>query len=362
MATNWSYYRHDLQHTGCSATSSIYNPKVRWQSNKGHGHLEEILIGLDGTIYVPDYVGCAAIDSFSGTRKWYFEAINATSGIALSNRGDTLYVCDMDYLIHAVDTSSSKTKWSFQISNISLDPTIGPDDTIYIGTNGNIFYALNPAGEQLWTFRTDGIEIFYNSRVVEIKGDIRHNPAISKKGIIYFGSLDHKIYALDLAGNKLWAQDVSFPIYTAVSIGDDGTLFCGSGSEDGFIAALTPQGKLKWSFDLEQTFFGSLAIGKDNTIYIGTFEGDIFAIDAQGKIKWVFETKGSFTYGVTLTVDNIIYASNSNGTLYALRADGSLYWSLALNDELSSSPTIGIDGTIYVASVNDKVFAIESGG
>ena len=54
------------------------------------------------------------------------------------------------------------------------------------------------------------------------------NPAIGKDGIVYFGSGDHKVYALrGQTGDKIWEFNTGSVAYSP-SIGSDGTVYIGS--------------------------------------------------------------------------------------------------------------------------------------
>ena len=71
-------------------------------------------------------------------------------------------------------------------------PSIGPEGTVYFGSNDKKIYALNgQTGEKLWEFETGGL--------------VESSPAIGSEGIVYFGSNDKKVYALNgQTGEKLW--------------------------------------------------------------------------------------------------------------------------------------------------------------
>jgi len=68
------------------------------------------------------------------------------------------------------------------LDEITSSPVISLEGTIYIGSNNNYLYALNPDGTLKWKFETgDGI---FSS------------PRISSDGTVYVGSWDGYLYAL----------------------------------------------------------------------------------------------------------------------------------------------------------------------
>jgi len=68
------------------------------------------------------------------------------------------------------------------LDEITSAPAVSKEGTIYIGSNNNYLYALNPDGTLRWKFETgDGIFA---------------SPRISRDGTVYVGSWDGCLYAL----------------------------------------------------------------------------------------------------------------------------------------------------------------------
>jgi eukaryotic-like serine/threonine-protein kinase len=65
---------------------------------------------------------------------------------------------------------------------VESSPAIGADGTVYVGSDDNKLYAINPDGSLKWTY---------------ITGDyVRSSPAIGANGTVYVGSYDGKLYAI----------------------------------------------------------------------------------------------------------------------------------------------------------------------
>src|SRR6056297_2948687 len=152
-----------------------------------------------------------------------------------------------------------------------------------------IFYMSAAAGDIEWEFLT---------------GDsIRSSPVIDSNGIIYVGSDDNKLYAINPDGTKKWEFDASgTPV-----IGNNGTIYAGS-------YAINPDGTKKWKLEVG----GTPAIGLDNTIYTGY--RDLYAINPDGTKKWCYDMGGAH-----ITTSLII---GENGTIYFGTATGKI---LAIN-------------------------------
>ena len=79
------------------------------------------------------------------------------------------------------------------------------------------------SGEKKWEFKANGA--------------IRSSPAIGDNGVVYFGSDDRNIYAVDgKTGAKKWSVRTGAVVTSSPIIGDDGTLYIGS--RDGRLYAI----------------------------------------------------------------------------------------------------------------------------
>ena len=101
---------------------------------------------------------------------------------------------------------------------IDSSPAIDTDGTIYVGSDDENLYALNP---------TDGSLKWKNT----IGGGMRSSPAIGTDGTIYVGSADGNLNALNPADGSLkWQYTTGYIIeYSSPTIGADGTIYVGSG-------------------------------------------------------------------------------------------------------------------------------------
>src|SRR6185369_11020223 len=78
--------------------------------------------------------------------------------------------------------AAADKKWEFELGDGGpSSPAIASDGTIYIGSNDQRLYAINPDGTKKWAFQTGG--------------KLQSSPAIASDGKIYIGSLDNKLYA-----------------------------------------------------------------------------------------------------------------------------------------------------------------------
>ena len=164
-------------------------------------------------------------------------------------------------------TQIGKLKWKFITGGpVTSSPAIDENGIVYIGSTDNNLYAINSEdGTLKWKFQTEG--------AID-----RSSPAIDQNGVVYIGSYDGYLYAFDTKtidpNNPTFTwRFKTFGIDAAISsspaIAPDGTILFGS--SDGYLYALNPDGTLKWSSFVGNVFGSSPAI--DTTIsrvYIGT--------------------------------------------------------------------------------------------
>jgi hypothetical protein len=199
-------------------------------------------------------------------------------------------------------------KWSFTTGDaIWSSPAIGADGTIYVGSDDNNLYAINPDGSQKWSFAGWELVALFS---------IRSSPAIGADGTIYVGSDDNNLYAIN------------------------------------------PDGSQKWSFKAYSSIESSPAIGAGGTIYVGCDDGNLYAINPDGSQKWRFSTGDAIWSSPTIGADGTIYVGSRDKTLYAINPNGTWKWKAYTGSLVNSSPAIGADRTIYVGSNDHNLYAL----
>jgi|GEM_PF-5053586 len=233
-------------------------------------------------------------------------------------------------------------QWSFRAGDdIRTSPAIGPDRTIYFGSNDNKVYALHPDGTKKWTFSAGGM--------------IRSSPAIGQDAIMYVGSHDNTLYALHPDGTQQWTFHADDAIASSPAIGSHGTIYVGS--LDNRVYAIDPGGTEQWHFDTGGDIWSSPAVGADGTIYIGNVDEKFFAINPDGTKEWVLNVGMPVTELPAIGADSTIYVSGSK--FLAINPDGTQQWS---HSGSCGSPVIGEDGTIYVGFIERYLYAFNPDG
>lgn len=216
------------------------------------------------------------------------------------------------------------------------------------------------APEPLWTFQTGG-QVW--------------SSAVHERGVLYFGSDDNSLYALDLSGELRWRFMTGGRVRSTPALGEDLVLFA---SDDGFLYALRRDGSERWRFDLESAgvprglpsmhppylydYIASSPVLDRGVVYVGSANGALFAVDAaSGKERWRFMTDGPIRSTPALD-ETSVYVGSWDGHLYRVdRANGKKQWSFDTGGLVQASPVLG-EGLVFIGSRNPRFVAVEIEG
>lgn len=242
--------------------------------------------------------------------------------------------------------------WNYATGNtIYSSPAIGPGGIIYVGSSDGYLYAINPSGQLVWAFTEPTTYISFNSA-----------PMVGEDGTIYARRQNGYLYAINANGTLRWKTQISYDSWVSPALGPDGTIYVAGYTE---LKAISPQGSILWTFPTGNTIYSSPAIAPDGTIYFGSMDARLYAVDPNTQQlkpgNWPVVTGGPVVSSPAISREGTIYVGSYDGKLYALNPDGSYKWSpvtLGGGSVVDSSPAIGPDGTIYIGSRDYKVYAI----
>lgn len=284
-----------------------------WQHDAGSPVQYAPLVG-DGAIYVPTISEGGrkihALDAESGVELWvasqYFPFDTGwESGIGAALADDTLLAIGDEGELHALDSQTGETVWSFRGDVRTDTPPVPIGDVVYI-TASNTAYALDlETGAELWKFSTGMFPARGFAPVIE--------------GGMYFFSPDDHAYGLDIAsGEQAWIFGLDSMANT-VPVVSEGMVYVAS--EYGALYALDQQtGDEVWILGPSDNMLQSLEVA-DGVLYLESSDGYLVALDAMtGQELWGFN-KGFFSGVRTYTLsDGIVYVSSLNGAIYAIDA------------------------------------------
>jgi outer membrane protein assembly factor BamB len=337
LAQDAPMFRGNLQHTGVYDSAGI----VKFNGIKWKFHTNGRVISSPAVVGGVAYVGSTdsnlyAIDAASGALKWKFATQSwITSSPAVAS--GLVYFASYDSNFYAVDAATGKLKWKF-------------------GTGGEKRYAgkhlhhLEPAAEAMpdtWDFYLSSPSVW--------------------NGVVYFGSGDGNVYALEAnTGILKWKFQTGDVVHSSPAVAD-GTLFIGSW--DRYLYALdASSGKEKWRFQTgdDPEIHNHIGIQSspavvDGVVYFGCRDANVYAVDAAtGKQKWSFANDGSWVNNSPVVHEGKVYFGTSiPGILHAVDArTGAALFQLPTGTPVFSSMAIA-NGMLYMGNFGGKLTAID---
>ena len=196
-------------------------------------------------------------------------------------------------------------------------------------------------------------------------GAVMSSPSVVNN-IVYFGSQDHNVYAVNAwTGSLIWKFATNNTIESSVAVADGKVV---TGAEDGYVYCLDAyNGKMQWKTFVNANLpvsYGSAVMIRsspaivDDTVYIGSLDGNLYSINfTDGTIFWKYQTGGWIKSSPTIYGDAVYITSETpkTGTIYKLDAsDGSLIWKKSIPYEVQFTGGNDMIGTPTVA--DGKVF------
>ncbi len=291
---------------------------------------------------------------------------------------NVVFIGSNDSKLYAINAKSGKTEWEYKTgAPISSTPLLAKGKVMFLSYDG-FFYALDQAkGDLLWKFKTEGeakfkVKDYYNGTFKEDFWDFYLSSAVANNNLVYFGSSDANIYALDIeSGEKIWKYKTKGSIHSSPAISNNALV---TGSWDSNIYCLdATTGKEKWNFstgkDLEHYIWLGVQASPSidsNAVYIGSRDAKFYALDIEtGKPLWIQDKfkRSWMPSSAAIGKDAIFTGSSDSFSFYSIdKKTGDINYATKTNAYTFSSPAIDND-MAYIGSANGRLYGIhlESG-
>ena len=191
-----------------------------------------------------------------------------------------------------------------------------------------------------------------------LTGDsVDSSPAVLN-GVVYVGSEDYNVYALNATtGKSIWSYPTDGYVYSSPAVAN-GVVYVGS--EDDYLYALNATtGKSIWSYKTG-AFVDSSPEVAGGIVYVGSEDSNVYALNATtGKSIWSYTTNDGI-FSSPAVVNELVYVASQEGTVYALNATtGKLVWSNPVNYMMRSSPAV-VNGFLYMGAEDDNIYALNA--
>ncbi|MBT2231159.1 PQQ-binding-like beta-propeller repeat protein [Nonomuraea sp. NEAU-A123] len=234
--------------------------------------------------------------------------------------------------------------WTYTTGDFIISSPTVADGIVYIGSSDDKVHALDAAtGRVSWTYTTGG--------------HVYSSPAVAD-GMVYVGSRDKKVHALDAAtGRVRWTHATRGEVNSNLAVAG-GMVYVGS--RDGKVYALDgATGRVRWTRPTGGAVDSGPAVA-DGIVYIGSNDDKVYALDAAtGRVRWTRPTGGAVNSSPTVA-KGVVYVGSGDGKVYALNAaTGQVYWTRPTGGAVLSSPAV-TEGVVYVGGGDGKVYALDA--
>jgi outer membrane protein assembly factor BamB len=174
------------------------------------------------------------------------------------------------------------------------------------------------------------------------------SPAVSGD-VVYFGSGDHNVYALDARTGQLrWTFTTGNVVHASPAV-VDGVVYVGSW--DRYLYALNARtGAPIWKFQTgddtviyNQVGIASSAAVDNGTVFFGCRDGHFYAVDAKtGTERWNHDNHKGWVIASPAVAKGIVYFPTSDGTRFKAldAATGKIVFDIANKEVAFSSPAL----------------------
>ena len=262
-----------------------------------------------------------------------------------------VYLAQQKGRFFVLDANNGHVKWKKKTNRCSASsPTLSkgvvyqawmapvPCPQDQAGATGFVIAWDADTGRKLWKFKTAPVE---------------SSPLLVKR-TLYFGSWDHKIYAVNAkTGRKRWSFEADDQVNTSAAYWR-GTIYIAS--DGGTVYALSARtGKLRWTAQSHgglggREFFYATPTIAYGRVYIGNTDGTMYVFGARtGRLKWA-RPLGSYIYSGAAVWNRRIYVGTYDGNIYALdAATGDVKWRRDAPGAVHAAPTV-MDGLVYYST------------
>ena len=190
-------------------------------------------------------------------------------------------------------------------------------------------------------------------------GSFTQEPLVHK-GLVYVGSMDHNVYAINaITGRLVWNFKASDGILISSPVFDEGIIYIGSYDQN-LYALDAATGRLVWKFPTMGKIISS-ACSVNGKVYFGSTDQNFYCLDSKtGRLIWKYRTQGEICSNPTFYKGKIFFGSYDH-FLYCLDAEtGSLEWRFETQGDIFFQPRLLVhDDRVYFPSFDNYLRVVD---
>lgn len=345
---DWPNFRNGPALTGVTDDKLPDNFELLWEYPTADGSNSTPAIA-DGRVYVGTLAGdILCLELATGKKIWAHHSIVAKDpnefapGFAapITITPELVLGGDEDGVYHAVDRKTGEGKWTFKTGTIINGGGNIYGDSVLVGSRDGKLYRLKLAsGEKMWEF--------------DAGGPVNATPTIAGQYTFMTGCSEPFLLVVDLETGKLHKKvPIDGRIIATAAYKDDLLYF---GTAEGKVYALDWQkgeGEAAWTYAMpnqDQQIDSSPAV-TDKLVVIGGPGKMLLGLDRKnGQPAWTLASRAKFEGAPVVAGDKVV-AGGLDRTLYVLAlADGKPIWKYNAGQPFKGSPAVG-GGRIVIAT------------
>jgi outer membrane protein assembly factor BamB len=317
----------------------------------------------------PDHLGtyAGAVPTLD-TVVWKF----ATRGRVISSpavAGGLVVVGSSDGSLYGINRSDGTQRWKFDTRGpVNSSPAIAFGLVFVASVDGNIYAVDSATGTERWVFATKGERRFTAPGIhgaipkterMPDPFDVFLSSPVLAGGVVYIGSGDQHVYALDARTGALrWSFATGDVVHAAPAVANN-TVYIGSWDRN-LYALDAATGKEKWRYTTgnDTTIYNQIGLASSpavsgGMVFVGGRDGHFHAVDEQtGVLVWKHNNNGGWTIASPAVREGLVYFPTSDGTRFkALDAKtGTVRFDLRNKAVSFSSPALVGDVAFYGTS------------
>lgn len=330
------------------------NPSVEqvWHVQEASDIGSGMYLHEDKLVYTNTAGEIKCVDAVSGTLIWSYR----TGGKIYSTPTvykDVVWCASTDSYLYGLNVADGKLLHRLKNEKaVVASPVCADNSVIVAGSDGHCRSWDINTGNLLWDY-------------ADVKNFVVTRLQI-KDGTVYFGSWGNQFYALDIVSGKprwIWDSGHSNRMLSpaqVVPLFAHGRIYLAS--PDRYMVVLDENtGDIVWRHnDPKHRVRESIGISEDgNTIYAKTMDGQLIALDAtaaERAVKWI-STGEDMGYELAPTPvvekNGVVYAPTDKGLIYAYRAsDGAFLWKYRVSFGLINMILPTDRGELYVSAMD----------
>jgi outer membrane protein assembly factor BamB len=257
-----------------------------------------------------------------------------------------IYVAQLFGRFLALDTRTGKLLWTRKFNRCSPSSPTYDKGVVYQA------YIPLPCSNASRSSRS-GFIIAFDARTGR---ELWHFGGVSSESsvllvghLLYFGSWDHKVYALNVNTHRVaWTSTTDAEVNSSPAY-SNGTIYIGT--DGGSVYALGAlRGKLRWRAGGGSEYFYATPAVAYGRVFIGNTDGTMFAFGARtGHILWA-QPAGSYVYSPAAVWNRTVYVGSYDGYFRAFdAATGNLRWKFSAPSSIHGAPTV-LNGIVYFST------------